>query len=298
MKYSFDFSNTTFCFHTRALSKKLHVFFSPIFYGEPRFGMILSLRCHSTKFVNFLILATLFVWQTQEFVKFCMNAFFQKFMQLRFFNDEIRIWHLFFSQGNKIGKRFVFVDFCCQIAYPWEKGKCHTRKSSYFFIFFFFKNQWYICSVILLLSSPFWWEFVTEFDLAIFFSKWGCCFWKRVSGIAFLDVYVYLFHVSFSLTILWADFLPGAVQALKKCTIFFSISLLKSDWRLLNFVGSKTWSISLKLRETGGKEFGTFFHRLHALGRKPAFIKFQRLEGWKNISSAHSIFLGTYGQKS
>jgi len=78
----------------------------------------------------------------------------------------------------------------------------------------------------------------------------------------------------------------------QKCTIFFSISLLKSDWKfwileldrsawLLNFVGSKTWSTSLKLKETGGKEFGTFFQRLHALGRKPAFIKFQRLEGWK-----------------
>ena len=136
MKYSLDFSNITFCFHTRSLSKKLRVFFIPIFYREPRLRMILSLRCHSTKFVNFPILATLFVWQTQELVKFCMSVFFQKFMQLRFFNDKIRIWQLYFSQGNKIAKRFVFVDFCCQTSYPWENRKCHTRKSSYFFFFF------------------------------------------------------------------------------------------------------------------------------------------------------------------
>ena len=127
---SFDFSNTTFCFHTRALSKKLHVFFfSQFFYGEPRFGMILSLRCHSTKFVNFPILATLFVWQTQEFVKFCMNAlFFQKFMQLRFFNDEIRIWHLFFFPGKQNWQSFCFCWFLLPNCVPLGKRQMSYTK--------------------------------------------------------------------------------------------------------------------------------------------------------------------------
>ena len=73
------FQQHHFLFSHKSLEQKTsRIFFSQFFYGEPRFGMILSLRCHSTKFVNFPILATLFVWQTQEFVKFCMNAFFFK----------------------------------------------------------------------------------------------------------------------------------------------------------------------------------------------------------------------------
>ena len=182
------FQQHHFLFSHKSLEQKTsRIFFSQFFYGEPRFGMILSLRCHSTKFVNFPILATLFVWQTQEFVKFCMNAFFfQNSCNFGFLTTKFGYDICFFPRETKLASVLFLLIFVAKLRTPGKKANVIHEN---LVIFFFFAKISDIFAVwFYFFLHPFGgsssqnliWQFFSQSEVVVFESvfqalrSWMC----------------------------------------------------------------------------------------------------------------------------